>query len=499
MLYKKLISKNLDTLKIFSLDSRLKNALVIFAFCCQIISGFTEWLGLAPFLIDLLKPFLDSTLSNGLGNIMAVSLALFLEFLVFYLVGFIIHAIRANYWSMDGDKIDQAFNQIKFWSASCLLAVLIFVSMFLSKRNVKYQIAATSIKIEQTNLDQYDTKQQEQTAAIESRYLSDKQDLDKSLKESKELIKNAYTAKINAIQGQINILVRKEQRTGNSYRTAKLSKQKQIDQLRSSQADELQQLRFKYDSDLQGLKNTRNANIAAIRATIRADRGKASTNNDKTAEATQIRNNWISQILQYIASLSVLGFVVARSWVEMSKATAGIKEQAIPLQESQGSNFVKEFILLCRLSIQRRLQNAIRNKLANVPDLVPIEGKGAVFAFDTSLPHQKPKRDLSKLFGAGSSGDVYDFTEFSKNKKSGEDITATVEINDPISSEKDDTFFRVVKSDNVLIDKNKEVVSDSEKKYCLQCEKGLHSYDRKDRLYCSKKCKNKAANLRRIK
>ena len=103
------------------------------------------------------------------------------------------------------------------------------------------------------------------------------------------------------------------------------------------------------------------------------------------------------------------------------------------------------------------------------------------------------------MFGAGSSGDVYDFTEFSKNKKSSGDITATVEINDPISSEKDDSFFRVVKSDNVLIDKNKEVVSDSEKKYCLQCKKGLHSYDRKDRLYCSKKCKNKAANLRRRK
>ena len=499
MLYKNLISKDLDTLKIFSLDSRLKNALVIFAFCCQVISGFTEWLGIAPFLIDLLKPFLDSTLSNGLGNVMALSLALFLEFLVFYLVGFIIHAIRANYWMIEGARIDKVFNQIKFWSASCLLAVLIFVSIFLSKRNVKYQIAATSIEIEQTDLDQYDTKQKEQTAAIESRYLRDKQDLDKSLKESKELIKNAYTAKINAIQGQINILVRKEQRTGQSYISKRTFYKKQIDQLRSSQADELHQLRVKYDSDLQGLKNSRNAAIDAIGATIGTDRTKAAAANDKTAAATEIRNNWISQILQYIASLSVLGFVVARSWVEMSDATAGIEEKAMPLQESQGSNFVKEFILLCRLSIQRRAQNAIRKKLANVPDLVPIEGKGAVFAFDTSLPHQKPKRDLSKLFGAGSSADVSDFTEFSKNKKSSEDITATVEINDPIFSEKDGSFFRVVKSNNVLIDKNKEVVSDSEKKYCLQCKKGLHSYDRKDRLYCSKKCKNKAANLRRRK
>jgi len=141
MLYKNLISKDLDTLKILSLDSRLKNALVIFAFCCQIISGFTEWLGIAPFLIDLLKPFFSSTLSNSLGNLMAVSLALFLEFLVFYLVGFIIHAIRAKYWEMDGDRIDKVFNQIKFGSAAVLLAVLIFVSMFLSKRNVKYQIA----------------------------------------------------------------------------------------------------------------------------------------------------------------------------------------------------------------------------------------------------------------------------------------------------------------------------------------------------------------------
>ena len=117
MLFKKLLSKDLDTYSLFSIDSKLVRPLTIFAFCCQLISGFTEWLGIAPFLVELLKPFLSFSTSVVIGNIIAVSLALFLEFLVFYLVGFVVHAIKQKYWA-EGEGIEKRFNQIKFWSAS---------------------------------------------------------------------------------------------------------------------------------------------------------------------------------------------------------------------------------------------------------------------------------------------------------------------------------------------------------------------------------------------
>lgn len=442
MLYKTIINKQLDTFKIFSLDSRLRRALVIFAFFCQIISGFTEWLGIAPFLIDLIRPFFNSTISSTIGNIMAVALALFLEYLVFYLVGFIIHAIRAKYWSIEGDKIDQAFNRIKFVSASSLLVVLVFVSMFLSKRNVKYQVAITNIEVPTVSLEQYDQKQLEQTAIIDSRYLSDKNDLDKSLTESKELIKNTYTAKITAIDSQISILTKKEQRTGNSYRTTKLLNQKKIDQLRTNQADELRLLRQKYDSSLQSIKDARNTAIAATRATISADKRKASSKNDKTAIATAKRNDWISWVLQIIASCAVLGFVVARSWVEMSQATAGVEKKVMPLQEFNGSSFWLELYLLCRLKVQRKLQNGIRSKLATIPDLMPIEQKGALLNLNLPAPQQtKTKKDFHKLFNTDViEGDPYGFINFSKNNKSQKNITAVIEI-EATSSEVGENLF----------------------------------------------------------
>lgn len=450
MLYKKLISKNLENLKIFSLDSRLKRALVIFAFCCQIISGFTEWLGIAPFLIDLLKPFFTLTLSNWIGNGMAVSLALFLEFLVFYLVGFIIHAIRVKYWAMDGDKIDRIFNQIKFWSAAVLLSVLIFVSMFLSKQNVKLQVAATTIEVPTVNLDKFDSKKAEKIEAIEARYLADKADLDLSLKDSKELTARAYRAKIDALNNEINILKRKEQRTGKSYISKKTFHNKEIAELRTQQAEELQQLRQTYDRDLATLKHNRSNDIYAVSDAINLDRGKASTSNDKTAAATAERNEWISWVLQIIASCAVLGFVVARSWVEMSDATAGIEKKVMPLQEFKGSNFWIELYLLCRLKIQRKLQNGIRKKLAAIPDLLPVEQTGALLAFDATLPYQatEQKRDLAKLFNSHNNEqttgngerDLYDFTDFSRNKKDGEHITATIEA-PPTSTENRRTLF----------------------------------------------------------
>ena len=497
MLFKKLLSKDLKTYSLFSIDSKLVRPLTIFAFCCQIISGFSEWLGIAPFLIDLLLPFFSVTSANTIGNVMAVSLALFLEFLVFYLVGFVIHAIKQKYWQ-EGTGIDKVFNKIKFWSATGLLAILIFVSMFLSKRNVKYQIAATTIEVEQIDLDQFDTKKAAQIAAIENRYLADKNDLDNSLADSKQLVQNAYTAKISAIQEQINILVRKEQRTGNSYISKRTFHKKEIATLRTAQADELHQLRKKYDGELATLKHNRSNDIYAISDKLNVRQDKAEKANDKTAGATEIRNNWISWVLQIIASCAVLGFVVARSWVEMATATAGITEK-VEFTNDINSNFFKELFLLVRLKVQRKLQNKIRKGLGN------IEGLEELRLANTNLPYAIPNDSkepyfstptidrLNRLFNSDSNEiDLYDFKDFSKNKKDVEPITATVEIDTTFSEDSKQCVHSVLDdfSSDAKNDINPTVISGQivGEKNCKNCGEVFH-YRNKKKTYCSTLCR----------
>lgn len=380
MLYKTIISKNLNTLKIFSLDSKLRRALVLFAFCCQLVSGFTEYLGIAPFLIDLLKPFLSHSLSAWMGNSIALLLALFLEFLIFYLVGFIIHAIRAKYLNLKGDKIDKVFNQIKFWSASALLVILIGISMFLSKRNVRYQIQATVMEAPSIDLSEIDAVEKKKITTIENRYIADKNDLTKSYPENKEAIQNAYTAKRNAIQEQINSIEEKENRTGKSYRTKKNKHHNKIAELQTTETDELHQLLLQNNTNLATLKTQRNTAIASIEKTYATNRNKATLKNQQSEQALSSRNDWISFVLQWIASLSVLGFVIARAWVCMSNATAGVMEKAMPLKENFSSQFWKELILLCRLKIQRKLQNRVRRELTTIPELIEIESSGAVLS-----------------------------------------------------------------------------------------------------------------------
>lgn len=414
----------MNTLKISSLDSKLRHALVLFAFCCQLVSGFTEYLGIAPFLIDLLKPLLSHSLSSWVGNGMALSLALFLEFLIFYLVGFIIHAIRANYLSIKCGKIDQLFNRIKFWSASVLLVLLIGISMFLSKRNVRYQIQATKMEVASIDLLAIDAVEKKKLSTIENRYSADKADLTQSYAESKAAIQNSYTAQRNVISEQLINLEAKEGRTGKSYRTKKDNYQKEIANLQRAETDELSVLLEQYNRDLGRLKAQRNIAISSIEKRYTASRNKAMASNQQSEQALSLRNEWISFVLQWLASLSVLGFVVARSWVCMSNATGGVRGKSMPLKAEIGTQFWKELLLLCRLKLQRKLQNSVRRALTTIPALIEIESSGTIVSLSPTESvegRQSNRRQLVQTIqGISLAGKSNDKSSTQKVTKSGQ-------------------------------------------------------------------------------
>lgn len=374
MLFKTVISKDLQQIKFFSLDRKLRTALVLFAFACQLISGFTEYMGFAPFFVDLLKPLFSHFLSNFVGHLLAIAIATFIEFLLYYLVGFIIVAIKEQYLAFqEGDKIDQLYNKIKFWSASTILLVLIVFSMFLSKRNVKFQVESTAFEVATTDLSQFDTLENQKTTLIESRFEKDKNALINSYQDNKTLKESEFTAKRDAVKKSIDILKRKEQREGKSYTTQRNVLEQKIINLQEQQAVALQVIQTKYDTDLAAIKTNRDTNLVSVTTLVSTDKNQAGSENQARKEANKRRTAWIGFVLQWLSSLSVLGFVVARSWVCMADATAGIQEKAIIEKDSLEKGVFGEFWMLIGLSIERRLQNAIRKRLAKIPDLIPLK------------------------------------------------------------------------------------------------------------------------------
>ena len=406
-LTKRTIPEKLRDIKIFNLDARIKTGLIIFAIACQFISGYTEYLGLAPFITDIMRT-LNPNHAEVWGNALGVSLAVFMEFLVFYLIGFIIRAIKNEYWTLGLERIDRIFNRFKFGSAIGVLLALIVVSMTLSKKNVKYQIAATPITINNNAADKHNNRQDEKEGAAREQYEADKLALDRSYEESKRIIQDSYFAQIEAVEREIETIERKQERTGKSYRTSILKERKNIASLRAGQANELKVLREQYDKDLRALKDTRNDFINSYTTTIQADKSNALAKEQKLSKAIEQRNKWVAWVLALIAQFSVLGAVISRTWICMSNATSGINEQPLPLPESFTDNVLVELVTLIILFPSRHLQNIVRKGLEKVPNLEPIGEKGAILHLkDKGIEQEKANKEKTKGPGGG-----YDPTEW---------------------------------------------------------------------------------------
>jgi len=380
-LTKKTVPEKLKSIEIFNLDAKMKKGLIIFALACQIISGFTEYLGIAPFISDVVRP-INSDNADSIGNIIGLSLAIFLEFLVFYLIGFIVWAIKSKYWHLGEDKVDLIYNRCKFGFAVIVLFALVFVSATLSKKNVKYQIEATpmtSINV----ADKHDQRQDDKEQNAKDQYETDKIALDRSYNENKQIIESGYIAQIEAAESEIAVIERKQERTGKSYRTSIINEQKKISNLKAQQADELKESKKIYDTDLKALKTTRDTYIASSTATIITDKSKAVGQQDKINAAIEKRNVWAAWVLSLIAQFSVIGAVIARTWICMSNATSGIEEKHLPLPEAFSDNVLTELLTLAILYPSRLLHNFVRKGFQKVPELIQLKENHAVVELKT--------------------------------------------------------------------------------------------------------------------
>lgn len=402
-LQKKTIPIDLKNIEIFNLDSKVKAGLVIFSITCNIISGFSEYLGMAPFITDIVEVLYPSN-ARIIGQVFGVSLALFLEFLIVYLVGFLIYSIHARYLKIEvSNSIDKSFQKFKFWSAVVALIGLVGLSMTLSKKNVKYQIESTAIELPVSAADKYDDRQDRKEQAVKEQYNADKMALDKAYAENMSLIENEYNAKISAIQTTIETLERKSERSGLSYKTRILSNRKEIERMKEKQAKELKPIKARYDNDLRDLKSVRDSYISSYTSDITADKTAAVMREGKQLAALEKRNNWVAYVLTIISQFSVLGAVFSRAWICMSNATSGIKTKPLPLPESFSDNVLVELITLIVLFPSRHLQNLVRKGLERVPELRQLEEKGAILHLSSANDF---KAEPSKFFSSNIAQNV---------------------------------------------------------------------------------------------
>lgn len=385
MLFYKTKPNSKEKKEIFYHDSRLIIGFGILGTLAQFWSGFTEFIGLNGYLIDLCSFYLPNGWAKLIGNSIAFGIALTIEISTFALVTYIVNSFYNGYLKFTNPKDlnkNQISNWIKFIVASSVLILIIWISSTVSKKNVEHSTQASPPKAKIESTQPFTIEQKEQIAAIEKRYNEDRIQEVNSYEENKNLVQNQFNVRVTDKKASIADYERLEQQTNKKYYTLKKKLRTQIRGLEITKSDSLKGLKGNHDYKLQQLILTRNYQTEKTKTEINQDKSVVVARNNKIETATNKRNAWLSLFLRQYAQFSVFIFLFARVWVCISLNTCGIRPKVLVKPEFFESGILKDFFTLAYTYPTRRLHNAIRRKLAIIPDLIPIKEKGALIKLD---------------------------------------------------------------------------------------------------------------------
>lgn len=406
ILKSKIPTVNEQEKKIFIHDAPLLIVLGVLATLFQVVSGWTEYIGLKTALTD--------NWGETWGKMGAIIIATSIELGVMGLVTYIVNGIYDEYLSdKDFTKKQRRANTIKFGQMAVFLSLLVCVSMFLSKNNARMALQANPVKPNIEDITHFDKEQERRIGDVKSQYNTDKDDLSNWQRDSKQIIKQRYETKINTIDEELKIIERKEERTGKRYTTKKATLRKQIAAHRESEAEELGSIDKQHRSKLSELMTLRDKNIAVIKTDIARrknpiiDRNNGIIANNKNYALT------VANFLANYAQFSVLGFLICWSWICISLNTCGIRPRLFISKEYFESSLVKELWTLISTTISRPLRNGIRKRLNKIQPLERLEESEAVYNISegaailaTAQVSESEQRQIGFTYGQSSAKEI---------------------------------------------------------------------------------------------
>lgn len=405
--------KSVNEQTIFNHDSPLLMGFIALGGLCQFWSGFTEFIGLNGYLVDLCAFYLSTTVAKVIGNTIAFGIALTIELATFALITFIVNSFYNGYLKLKKDAATankvRIGNWIKFIVAIGVLSFVVWLSSTVSKKNVEHSTNANPPKAKTESIERFSKAQKDQITAVEGRYEADRLQASDNYEENKRLAQNRF----NAIEFDLNEEVlgyeRKQLRTGKKFPTRINQLNQQIRQLNITRSDSLQALKNRNDRHLEDLQTDRNIAISRIEQTIGKDKSIVQNRNSQIEVATENRNIWLSLFLRKYAQFAVFGFLFARIWICISYNTCGIQPKVFVRPEFFESSLLKDLSLLVYTYPTRLLHNVIRKYLAKIPPLVPIESKGALTTLNASATQVQQELSVYVHPAASSLGiSVYD-------------------------------------------------------------------------------------------
>lgn len=406
----------LEKTKIFNTDANLIIVFTRFGLLCQCISFFSEGYGVYGFLFENL-PELSYHAKLGVSIGVSLVVALLIEILTYQLVTYCTKSFFTDYFQF---KKSTLIEWIKVLIPLVCLFALIYFSMIVSKKNIQFALSANVVE-DVYDLEHFDNRIDSKELEIKDQYAADRDDAENSYKERKSLTENSYQSKLDALNGELGLVERKEVRTGLSYTTRKQTVRNQINEQLQKQANELKSLKEKFDTDLGVLKSNRDAAVVAIQESLKRDKLKTEVRNDKVLKAKEARNEWLGYFLRQLAGLSVIGFCIARFWVVISCITTGIEEKNYFKPSFFQSGIIRDFALLSFTFITRKPHNWIRQKLATFSPLIEFEDRGAVLSVNSS--------SSKMIYTPPTVPDVEDIVlNYKENQKEGQDNTDGHEV-----------------------------------------------------------------------
>lgn len=449
---------NVETAKNFNHDAPLLAGFVTLGALCQFWSGFSEFIGLNGYMIDLAGLYLSPTLAYWIGNGIALGMALTIEVATFALITYVVNSFFNGYLAFTFNfSKEQRSNWLKFLIAFGVLVFVVVLSATVSKRNVAYQTKAAPPTVEVEEINPLLIESEQNINRIEKRFKEDSQRLMEQLSNQMTLDKKGFKTQRKGLNLELKSIQGKETKTGKSYATQKQIIEKKLVDLELEEAQTLATLQRTHNAQMMQLADHRNASLSSINQNLQQDKNRIQQRNENLLDAHEKRNNWLSYFLAAYAQYAVFIFLFTRIWVCISYNTCGIKPKVYVKPEYFESSILRDLWILVSTYPTRCMHNYIRMGMSKIPELKTIPKTGALM-------------------------DVQQFASVTANANANAVHAPNIENN------RIDDLSSMNKRDGSTIVEKVVYVNAQPTKICPNCDTEF-TYKNKKKTYCSDACR----------
>ena len=256
--------------------------------------------------------------------------------------------------------------------AMTIFIVLVCIGLFSASGTLSFKgskdlvvIASPTPILETTN--EIDNNYSERKAELKTIFSTDSLVIANGYSKQMTTENNRFNSLVDKEKSDLNRLIRKEERTGLSYRTRKETIRGNIASLEAGRNTEISRLQALQSKELRALTVNRRSDIKAIEQVHQNDRAKIEGNNIATLTRAETNTAYYGNGLAWFTIACLCVFLFSIIIEEIHKKGSGIEQIALPNQYYFSQSVLADFTNMVSEKVNYKVRNRIKQWANSTP------------------------------------------------------------------------------------------------------------------------------------